>query len=90
MTANVQLLSMSIVRFWMCPGYQYMFPACLVKPALTVFVLQATIMTDPGTADKTYIGPMIPELVEEIIEKVGPLSCQNPVTHNSHGSRCSC
>jgi carbamoyl-phosphate synthase large subunit len=32
----------------------------------------ATIMTDPGTADKTYIGPMIPELVEEIIEKERP------------------
>ena len=27
-------------------------------------------MTDPGTADRTYIGPMTPELVEEIIEKV--------------------
>lgn len=32
--------------------------------------LQATIMTDPGTADRTYIGPMSPELVEEILEKV--------------------
>ena len=27
-------------------------------------------MTDPGTADRTYIGPMSPELVEEISEKV--------------------
>ena len=27
-------------------------------------------MTDPGTADRTYIGPMAPELVEEIIAKV--------------------
>lgn len=27
-------------------------------------------MTDPGTADRTYIGPMTPELVEEIIAKV--------------------
>ena len=27
-------------------------------------------MTDPGTADRTYIGPMTPELVEEILEKV--------------------
>lgn len=26
-------------------------------------------MTDPGTADRTYIGPMAPELVEEIIAK---------------------
>lgn len=31
----------------------------------------ATIMTDPGTADRTYVGPMTPELVEQIIEKVG-------------------
>lgn len=32
--------------------------------------VQATIMTDPGTADRTYIGPMNAELVEEILEKV--------------------
>ena len=31
---------------------------------------QATIMTDPGTADRTYIGPMTPEMVEKIIIKV--------------------
>ena len=31
----------------------------------------ATIMTDPGTADRTYVGPMTPELVEQIIAKVG-------------------
>ena len=30
----------------------------------------ATIMTDPETADRTYIGPMTPELVEQIIAKV--------------------
>ena len=30
----------------------------------------ATIMTDPETADRTYIGPMTPELVEQIIVKV--------------------
>eukprot|EP00887_Chlorella_sp_A99_P008137 scaffold12.g8137.t1 len=29
----------------------------------------ATIMTDPGTADRTYVGPMTPELVEQIIAK---------------------
>ena len=33
---------------------------------------QATIMTDPGTADRTYIGPMTPELVEEIIANERP------------------
>lgn len=32
--------------------------------------LQATIMTDPNTADRTYIGPMTPELVEQIIANV--------------------
>lgn len=26
----------------------------------------ATIMTDPGTADRTYIGPMTPALVEQV------------------------
>ena len=29
-------------------------------------------MTDPGTADRTYIGPMTPELVEEIIANERP------------------
>lgn len=32
----------------------------------------ATIMTDPGTADRTYVGPMTPELVEQIIVKERP------------------
>ncbi len=27
-------------------------------------------MTDPGMADRTYIGPMTPELVEQILAKV--------------------
>jgi carbamoylphosphate synthase large subunit len=30
----------------------------------------ATIMTDPGFADRTYVGPMTPELVEQILIKV--------------------
>lgn len=29
-------------------------------------------MTDPGTADRTYIGPMTPELVEQILDKERP------------------
>jgi len=29
----------------------------------------ATIMTDPETANRTYVGPMTPELVESIIAK---------------------
>ena len=29
----------------------------------------ATIMTDPDVADKTYIEPIIPEIVEKIIKK---------------------
>jgi carbamoyl-phosphate synthase large subunit len=32
----------------------------------------ATIMTDPGTADRTYVGPMTPESVEQIISKERP------------------
>ncbi len=33
-------------------------------------------MTDPGTADRTYIGPMTPELVEQILDKARP--CPHP------------
>lgn len=32
----------------------------------------ATIMTDPGFADRTYIEPLTPEIVVKIIEKEGP------------------
>ena len=32
----------------------------------------ATIMTDPETASRTYVGPMTPELVEEILKKEKP------------------
>ncbi len=32
----------------------------------------ATIMTDPETADKTYIEPLTPEMVEKVIEKERP------------------
>jgi carbamoyl-phosphate synthase large subunit len=32
----------------------------------------ATIMTDPDTADRTYIEPLTPELVEKVIEKERP------------------
>jgi len=32
----------------------------------------ATIMTDPGLADRTYIEPVIPEIVEKIIEREMP------------------
>ncbi|MEM1426014.1 MAG: carbamoyl phosphate synthase large subunit, partial [Cyanobacteria bacterium P01_H01_bin.130] len=32
----------------------------------------ATIMTDPDTADRTYIEPLTPEVVEKIIEKERP------------------
>lgn len=32
---------------------------------------QATIMTDPGVADRTYVGPMTVDAVEEILIKVG-------------------
>jgi carbamoyl-phosphate synthase large subunit len=32
----------------------------------------ATIMTDPDTADRTYIEPLTPEIIEKIIEKERP------------------
>jgi carbamoyl-phosphate synthase large subunit len=32
----------------------------------------ATIMTDPNVADRTYIEPITPEIVEEIIRKERP------------------
>ncbi|KAI6691670.1 hypothetical protein NL676_028498 [Syzygium grande] len=32
----------------------------------------ATIMTDPDLADKTYVTPMTPELVEQVLEKERP------------------
>src|SRR5262250_1800702 len=32
----------------------------------------ATIMTDPQTADRTYIEPLIPEILERIIERERP------------------
>ncbi|CAI5534489.1 unnamed protein product [Closterium sp. Naga37s-1] len=32
----------------------------------------ATIMTDPGTADRTYVAPMTPELVEQVIANERP------------------
>ena len=35
----------------------------------------ATIMTDPETADRTYIEPLTWEIVEKIIERSGPTRC---------------
>ncbi len=32
----------------------------------------ATIMTDPATADRTYIEPLTPEIVEKVIERERP------------------
>jgi hypothetical protein len=40
---------------------------------------QATIMTDPETASRTYVGPMTPECVEDIIAKVGPRRYHSPL-----------
>ena len=38
----------------------------------------ATIMTDPGLADATYIEPITPEVVAKIIEKERPDACCPP------------
>ena len=32
----------------------------------------ATIMTDPGTADRTYVEPLTPDIVEKVIERERP------------------
>ena len=32
----------------------------------------ATIMTDPDFADRTYVEPLVPEILEKIIEKEKP------------------
>ncbi|KAJ9522284.1 hypothetical protein QJQ45_008119 [Haematococcus lacustris] len=37
-----------------------------------IVIGQATIMTDPGMADRTYIGPMTPEYAEQILAKERP------------------
>ena len=50
--------------------------------------MQATIMTDPGTADRTYIGPMSAELVEEILEKVLQACSTLCVTAMSQRHKC--
>lgn len=51
-------------------------PACLCRSEGYEVILvnsnPATIMTDPGTADRTYVGPMTPELVEQILAKERP------------------
>ena len=38
----------------------------------------ATIMTDPATADRTYIEPITPETVEKIILKEKPDAIHSP------------
>ena len=38
----------------------------------------ATIMTDPGLADATYIEPITPEVVAQIIERRTPMRCCQP------------
>ena len=37
----------------------------------------ATIMTDPATADRTYIEPLDPEVLTAIIEKERPDGCRS-------------
>lgn len=35
----------------------------------------ATIMTDPGLADRTYVEPITPEFIERVIEREHPDAC---------------
>jgi carbamoyl-phosphate synthase large subunit len=55
-------------------AYLYLFSVCRAEGYRIVLVNSnpATIMTDPTTADRTYVGPMTPELVEQIIVKEKP------------------
>lgn len=48
----------------------------------------ATIMTDPSTADSIYIEPVIPEIVEKIIEKERPDAIL-PTVGGQTGLNCS-
>ena len=45
--------------------------------------LQATIMSDPGMADRTYIGPMTPEYAEQILAKVSEEHSVPTARHSS-------
>jgi hypothetical protein len=47
---------------------------------------QATIMTDPGMADRTYVTPMTPELVEQILAKVRRAGARGQA--QGQGGRC--
>ena len=52
-------------------GCRHCLQACkaLKEEGYTVVLVNsnpATIMTDPGTADRTYVTPMTPELVEKV------------------------
>ena len=38
----------------------------------------ATIMTDPGMADRTYVEPLDPEVLAAIIERERPTPCSPP------------
>jgi carbamoyl-phosphate synthase large subunit len=38
----------------------------------------ATIMTDPGLADRTYVEPLDAEVLTAIIERSGPTPCCRP------------
>ena len=46
--------------------------ACKAYRVILVNSNPATIMTDPGLADATYIEPITPEIVAKIIEKERP------------------
>ena len=51
----------------------------------------ATIMTDPGLADATYIEPITPEMVEKIIARerpnVPPRQGLRPASHHGRADR---
>lgn len=63
--------------FSICLSFLVKIKACkaLKEEGYEVILINsnpATIMTDPGTADRTYVAPMTPELVEQVIAKERP------------------
>ena len=75
----------------------YLPPACreqLHTPTLqrtrTHTCVQATIMTDPGLAHRTHIGPMTVEYAEQIVAKVSVLSVQEVALGNTYGCARVC
>ena len=61
-------------------------PRTDLAPVILVNSNPATIMTDPGLADATYIEPITPEVVAKIIEKERPDALLPTMSHRTRPS----